>query len=135
MSEAEFISAIIREADCLLHLDMNNIYVNSQNFGFDPLAFMTALPLERTCTIRPRKPQPTHLLVYRDAADTVQFVASNPVTARLLTLLASESLTGRSACLRIAEELQHPAPEVLVSHGHAMLESLRQQSVVLGTQV
>ncbi len=51
MSEAEFISAIIREADCLLHLDVNNIYVNSQNFSFDPFAFMTALPLERTCYI------------------------------------------------------------------------------------
>jgi len=51
MSEAEFISTIIREADCLLHLDVNNIYVNSQNFGFDPLAFMRALPLERTCYI------------------------------------------------------------------------------------
>ncbi|MGB4064379.1 MAG: DUF692 domain-containing protein [Azonexus sp.] len=49
MSEAEFISSIVREADCLLHLDVNNIYVNSQNFGFDPLAFMHALPLERTC--------------------------------------------------------------------------------------
>jgi hypothetical protein len=73
-------------------------------------------------------------LVYRDAADTVQFVASNPVTARLLALLASESLTGRAACLRIAEELQHPAPEVLVSHGQAMLETLRQQAVILGTQ-
>ena len=82
---------------------------------------------------RPRKPQPTQLLVYRDAADTVQFIVSNPVTARLLALLASESLTGRAACLRIAEELQHPAPEVLVSHGEAMLETLRQQGVILGT--
>jgi len=51
MSETEFIAAIIAEADCLLHLDVNNIYVNSRNFGFDPLAFMTALPLERTCYI------------------------------------------------------------------------------------
>lgn len=51
MSEAEFISTIVREADCLLHLDVNNIYVNSQNFGFDPLSFMRALPLERTCYI------------------------------------------------------------------------------------
>ena len=51
MSEAEFINAIIREADCLLHLDVNNIYVNSRNFGFDPLAFMLALPLDRTCYI------------------------------------------------------------------------------------
>ena len=51
MNEAEFISSIVREADCLLHLDVNNIYVNSQNFNFDPLAFMTALPLERTCYV------------------------------------------------------------------------------------
>ena len=39
MSEAEFIAAVVAEADCLLHLDVNNIYVNSRNFGFDPLAF------------------------------------------------------------------------------------------------
>jgi uncharacterized protein len=51
MGEAEFIRAIVEAADCLLHLDVNNIYVNSQNFGFDPRAFMTALPLERTCYI------------------------------------------------------------------------------------
>jgi uncharacterized protein (UPF0276 family) len=51
MSEAEFISAIVHEADCLLHLDVNNIYVNSQNFGFDPFSFLHALPLERTCYV------------------------------------------------------------------------------------
>ncbi|MBS1143293.1 MAG: hypothetical protein H6R14_699 [Proteobacteria bacterium] len=51
MSEPEFIGNIIREADCLLHLDVNNIYVNSRNFGFDAVDFMTALPLERTCYI------------------------------------------------------------------------------------
>lgn len=49
MGEAEFIRAVIGEADCLLHLDVNNVYVNSRNFGFDPLAFIDALPLERTC--------------------------------------------------------------------------------------
>lgn len=51
MSETDFISAIVREADCLLHLDVNNIYVNSCNFDFDPFAFMNALPLERTCYV------------------------------------------------------------------------------------
>ena len=51
MSETDFISAIVREADCLLHLDVNNIYVNSCNFGFDPFAFMNALPLDRTCYV------------------------------------------------------------------------------------
>jgi hypothetical protein len=51
MNESEFISAIVREADCLLHLDVNNIYVNSRNFDFDPLTFMDSLPMERTCYV------------------------------------------------------------------------------------
>lgn len=51
MSEAEFIGEVVRRADCGLHLDVNNIYVNSQNFGFDPHAFLRSLPLDRTCYI------------------------------------------------------------------------------------
>ncbi|MDP2827241.1 MAG: DUF692 domain-containing protein [Sulfuricellaceae bacterium] len=47
MSEIEFIRAVLDEADCLLHLDVNNIYVNSVNFGFDAQAFLRALPGER----------------------------------------------------------------------------------------
>ena len=49
MSEGEFIRSVIEEADCLLHLDVNNAYVNGINFGFDPLVFIDALPLERIC--------------------------------------------------------------------------------------
>jgi uncharacterized protein (UPF0276 family) len=48
MDEASFINAVLAEADCLLHLDINNVYVNSVNHGFDPLAFIQALPVERT---------------------------------------------------------------------------------------
>ncbi len=33
MDELTFIKAVLTEADCLLHLDINNIYVNSVNFG------------------------------------------------------------------------------------------------------
>ena len=51
MSEAEFIRAVVEEADCLLHLDVNNILVNAHNFGFDPLGFLHQLPLDRACYI------------------------------------------------------------------------------------
>ena len=51
MSEAEFIRAVVEEADCLLHLDVNNILVNARNFGFDPLGFLHQLPLDRACYI------------------------------------------------------------------------------------
>lgn len=47
MSEIEFVRAVIEEADCLLHLDVNNVYVNSVNHRFDPLEFIRALPTER----------------------------------------------------------------------------------------
>ena len=47
MLEAEFINQVLAEADCLLLLDVNNIYVNSINFDYDPLAFMLSLDLSR----------------------------------------------------------------------------------------
>ncbi|MFA9486658.1 MULTISPECIES: DUF692 domain-containing protein [unclassified Moraxella] len=49
MSDSEFITAVVKEADCLLHLDINNIYVNSQNFGFDPIQYLHELPLDKVC--------------------------------------------------------------------------------------
>jgi len=47
MSEVEFIRAVIAEADCFLHLDVNNVYVNSVNHGFDALDFLRQMPSER----------------------------------------------------------------------------------------
>lgn len=47
MSESEFINAVMVEADCDLLLDVNNIYVNSINHGYDPYQFLASLPLER----------------------------------------------------------------------------------------
>jgi uncharacterized protein len=43
LSELEFVNAVLAEADCDLLLDVNNIYVNSVNFGYDPRAFLAAL--------------------------------------------------------------------------------------------
>lgn len=49
MSEPEFIRRVVELADCWLHLDINNLYVNSCNFGFNPLSYLQALPLDRVC--------------------------------------------------------------------------------------
>ncbi|GAB5451991.1 MAG: DUF692 domain-containing protein [Halioglobus sp.] len=48
LSEAEFIAAVLAESGCDLLLDVNNIYVNSINHRYDPIAFLDSLPLERT---------------------------------------------------------------------------------------
>ncbi|MDH5426032.1 MAG: DUF692 domain-containing protein [Gammaproteobacteria bacterium] len=47
LSEIEFINAVIAEADCDLLLDVNNIYVNSVNHGYDAFDFLKQLPGER----------------------------------------------------------------------------------------
>lgn len=47
MSEAEFVAAVLRQADCELLLDVNNVYVNSINHGSDAKAFIQAMPAER----------------------------------------------------------------------------------------
>jgi uncharacterized protein (UPF0276 family) len=51
MKEQQFISEIIRQSDCLLHLDVNNVYVNSKNFGFDPKAYLDDLPMDKVCYV------------------------------------------------------------------------------------
>ena len=47
MSEADFLIAVIEEADCDLMLDINNIVVNSINHRYDPQEFLYKMPAER----------------------------------------------------------------------------------------
>ncbi|SHH27280.1 HvfB family MNIO-type RiPP peptide maturase [Ferrimonas marina] len=47
MDELTFINEVLSRADCELLLDVNNIYVNSVNHRYDPVAFMQGLPTER----------------------------------------------------------------------------------------
>lgn len=47
MEETEFLNAVLEEADCGLLLDVNNIYVNSVNHGYDAESFLMGLPAER----------------------------------------------------------------------------------------
>lgn len=47
MSEIDFVNAVISEADCDFHIDINNIYVNAINHGYDAEEFLKALPGDR----------------------------------------------------------------------------------------
>lgn len=47
LNESEFIRAVLEEADCELLLDVNNVYVNSVNHSYDPVAFLRELPSHR----------------------------------------------------------------------------------------
>ena len=48
MNEVEFLNAIAQEADCSIHLDVNNIYVNGINHGLlDPYVFLEQVNVKR----------------------------------------------------------------------------------------
>jgi hypothetical protein len=47
MPEQEFLARLADEADCGLLLDVNNVYVSAFNHGFDPVAYIDALPADR----------------------------------------------------------------------------------------
>ncbi len=47
MTEWEFLAEVARRADCLILLDINNIYVSAFNHDFDPADYLAGIPVER----------------------------------------------------------------------------------------
>ena len=45
MTEWEFLAALVERSGCELLLDVNNVYVNAMNHGFDPRTFIDAIPV------------------------------------------------------------------------------------------
>lgn len=62
-SEWDFLAEMATRADCLLLLDVNNIYVSARNHGFDPLDYLAGLPADRI--------QQIHLAGHSDMGDYV----------------------------------------------------------------
>lgn len=44
MQESEFVAAVVTETGCGLLIDVNNIYVNALNHGFDAVAYLLRIP-------------------------------------------------------------------------------------------
>jgi len=51
MTEWEFLSEVVERADCGILLDVNNIYVSSQNHDFNPFTYLESVPIERVAQI------------------------------------------------------------------------------------
>jgi|CXWL01.1.fsa_nt_gi uncharacterized protein (UPF0276 family) len=70
-SEWQFLAHVANEADCLLLVDVNNVYVSSVNHGFDPLRYLRALPAGRV--------QQIHLAGHSDLGDHIIDTHDHPV--------------------------------------------------------
>ncbi len=80
MTEWEFIQEISEQADCLLLLDINNIYVSAINHDFDPLTYLHAIPIERV--------QQFHLAGHSDFSDYIIDTHDAPVCDAVWDLYA-----------------------------------------------
>lgn len=80
LTELEFLNEVLEGADCGLLLDVNNIYVNSVNHGYDASAFLRALPTARIryCHVAGHLRQSSDLLIDTHGADV-----NDPVWALL----------------------------------------------------
>ena len=77
----------------------------------------------------------THLVVYRDRNDDMGFMLINPVSKRLLELVdADNNESGEQLLNRIAQEMSHPQPGVVVNGGAEILKELAARDIILGTK-
>jgi uncharacterized protein (UPF0276 family) len=103
MSEAEFVSRVVETSGAPLLLDVNNVWVNAQNFGFDPFVHLGELPLDRVVEIHVagHEKQPSGLILDTHGA---------PVIAPVLELL--EWTLERTGPVPVLLERDNSVPEL-----------------------
>jgi uncharacterized protein (UPF0276 family) len=107
MEEIDFLNAVLEAADCYLHLDINNIYVNSINHGYDAIAFLQSIPAERIvyCHVAGH---------YRESADLLIDTHGDLVTGPVWELLdQAYELYGSFPTLLERDFNLPPLPELL----------------------
>ncbi|MEO3712319.1 MNIO family bufferin maturase [Roseateles flavus] len=80
MGEADFIAELLQRSGAQLLLDVNNVYVSSRNHGFDPRAFIDAMPPERVRQI--------HLAGHEDQGELLIDTHDHPICDAVWQLYA-----------------------------------------------
>lgn len=108
MDEVTFTNAVLREADCDLLLDVNNVYVNSINHGFDPHAFLAA--------IEPGRVVGMHVAGHFDESDTLKIDTHGASVKPVVWALLAEAYTRFGAQPTLLErDFNFPAFSELVA--------------------
>lgn len=101
LEEPEFIGEILARSSAGLLLDVNNVFVNAQNHGFDPFAFIAALPLDRVVEL--------HVAGHERADGLLLDTHGAPVTSAVYELL--EFTLERTGPLPLLLERDNQVPE------------------------
>jgi hypothetical protein len=104
MDEADFIADVIEESGAGLLLDVNNVYVNALNYGFDAIAFLERLPLAEVVEI--------HVAGHERFEEDALVIDTHgaPVVDPVLDLLAWT--VARTGPVPVLLERDHAVPEI-----------------------
>lgn len=80
LSEWDFVREVVTRADCELLLDVNNVFVSARNHGFDPDAYLAALPPERVVQV--------HLAGHQRRPELILDTHDGPVSDEVWALYA-----------------------------------------------
>lgn len=116
MTEWDFLREVAERADCLLLLDVNNVYVSSVNHGFDPLDFLDAMPAGRV--------QQVHLAGHSDHGTHIVDTHDHPVAEPVWVLYAEACARfGPVATMIERDDRIPPLPELLAELDRARREA------------
>jgi uncharacterized protein (UPF0276 family) len=107
LTEWQFLREIAERADCLILLDVNNIYVSSVNHEFDPLDYLSAIPVERV--------QQIHLAGHENHGDYLIDTHDHPVPDPVWELYGAAVRRFGSVSTMIERDANIPPLEELCS--------------------
>jgi uncharacterized protein (UPF0276 family) len=112
MDEADFISAVLEGADVGWLLDVNNVYVNGLNFGFDPKEWLSRMPLDRVAQL--------HIAGHKKFGDTTVDTHGAKVIEPVINLMQwTLSRLGRPVPVLLERDNHIPDfDELLVERAH-----------------
>ncbi|HEY8035981.1 MAG TPA: putative DNA-binding domain-containing protein [Methylobacter sp.] len=130
----EMALSIAKETAPANRQNLDNLY--NQRIRLSPLAW----PLAYQYPVHKISPaflpetapeQATFLVVYRNPDDEVNFIEITPITYRLLEIIQEHEEVLTADCLKqVADELNHPNPEMIVSGGLQILKELAEKTVI-----
>ncbi len=112
LTEWEFLAEVATRADCLILLDINNIYVSANNHGFSPEAYLDGMP--------PSRVQQFHLAGHEHASQLIIDTHDAPIVDPVWQLyVAAVRRFGRVSTMIERDDHIPPLDELLAELAHA----------------
>jgi len=142
LAHYEWIELALMTSDLDQDINWDNINKDGDLLNNQPIMSPLAWPLTYQYPVQQisedfipeeQSEQPVYLLVYRDKKDEVHFMELNPVTALLIQLINEEKgLTTKQILEKIAEQMNHPEPNIVIEGGYQIIQDLKDRNVILG---